>query len=228
MLAMRRCTASACALILGCGRVGFEPVADAPAPLPRFVQSNVIYDVGTTSSSLAFGKDTTAGDLIVVTNGSTQTAPATISDSAGNTFMNVIAYKNPDNGSWGHAWYAANISGGPDTVSLTYTGGGNHTIVILEYANVVGFDVTHSLNGTGTAETSGDAITTAANDVLVGFTHFPGGAAWTPDMSYTIRQVSQYDEVVDGMAGPPGPYAVTFTTSSSITWDAHVIAFKPR
>jgi hypothetical protein len=215
-----------CVALCACGRWGFDRVADAPPP--AYVQSNVFYDTGTTSSSVAFSKATSPGNLIVVTTGSTTSPPAAISDTAGNTYVNVIAYMNDDNGSWGHVWYATNITGGPDTISVSDVGSGNHTVAILEYADAVALDSAHSGAGTGTAQTSGDAFTSSASDLLVGFTHYPGGATWTPDAAYTIREVSQYDQVVDGLAGPPGPYAVTFTTATSITWDAHVIAFTPR
>ena len=109
-------------------------------------QSTALWNqTSTTTCAPTFGSNTGAGNLIVVWTSwqSTNTFTASVQDSypspTGDTFASAVgptlsAASTPTTG---QIFYAKNIHGGPDTVTVTYSGSGtvsSASCVIVEYS----------------------------------------------------------------------------------------------
>src|SRR6202008_4071972 len=66
-------------------------------------------------------------------------------------------------------YYAANIAGGTNTVTVTFSQAAAFPdIRILEYRGVTVLDVTAGASGSSTSASSGSATTTSANELIFG------------------------------------------------------------
>jgi len=183
---------------------------------------------GTKSNALDFPLATNEGNLIVVevdwSNGSDFVS---ISDSQGNAFTQVgTEQENADVGVKSRLYYAANISGGVDTVTTVVTGSpAYHEVYLHEYS---GLDSRSPLDAfsvevaKGTMFNSGSITTTASHDLLYGIeidSH--RGSA---DADWTTRSILDSNVAADRDAPSPGTYAFTGQSlGASIAW---IVAFK--
>src|SRR6267378_2150943 len=133
----------------------------------------------------SFGSANTAGNLIVVAVeiGATATdRQAMITDTQGNTYVpatSQVTWRTVGGGSSAQIFYAANIKGGANTVTMTLAGGATawNQIEIHEYSGLSTtspLDVTASAFGTtGTSPftaSSGSAVTTAVSAAQINLT----------------------------------------------------------
>src|SRR5206468_1571208 len=91
-----------------------------------------------------------------------------VQDSAGNTYALAIG-PTSGTGLRQSIYYAKNIVGGANTVTVTFSQAAAYPDVrVVEYRGVSALDVTASGSGTGTTSSSAAATTTAANELIFG------------------------------------------------------------
>ena len=124
----------------------------------------------TASVPVSYPAAQTAGDLNVVVVGWNDTTATvqSVKDSAGNTYSLAIG-PTSGTGLQQSIYYAANIVGGSNTVTVTFSRRRRYPdIRILEYRGVTTLDVTAGASGSSTAANSGAATTTSANELIFG------------------------------------------------------------
>jgi hypothetical protein len=112
----------------------------------------------------------TAQDLNIVVVGWNDTTATvqSVKDSAGNTYSLAIG-PTSGTGLRQSIYYAANIVGGSNTVTVTFNQAATYPDVrILEYKGVSTLDVTAGASGNSATASSGAATTTAANELIFG------------------------------------------------------------
>src|ERR1700730_8762714 len=88
------------------------------------------------SVSLAFTSNNAAGSLIIVMAGGINSSGAGVTDTNGNTYyqiyLDAVTYGA---GNARGAWYAMNVAGGPNTVTVGWTGTPTYSagVCIAEY-----------------------------------------------------------------------------------------------
>ena len=206
-----------------------QMVALKPAPpgtLP-FVQAVGNVEPGT-APSLSFVNNTVAGDLIMVGMDFDGTAsPSSISDTQGNTFVQVGSQLTSPEGTGTRVYYAKNIAGGADTVTVNWSvASANVEIYLAEYS---GLDPTNPIDaqagatGPAGAVSSGNATTTVSGDIIYGYCQ--GDTACTVGSGFTARSTYDQNLIEDMTAGSPGSYAATATANNG--WTMQMVALKP-
>src|SRR5262245_4216682 len=195
-------------------------------------------DAGTTtSSSLAFPAGNTAGNwLAVVVRAGLTGQEFTVTDTRGNTYRQVVQLNEMLDAVTLGLYYAENIAGGPNTVTVSDTlTGGTLRFAILEYAGVA---ASGSLDGTPAVaeETSASlasapTTTTANGDLILGVLSTSGAATFTAGAGFTLEEqvpVAPNAElaVEDQKQTAAGPIAATATLGSGQAWAAAVAAFR--
>ena len=113
------------------------------------VQANSVQGSGVGSVSTAFPVSNTAGNLILAfVRMSTTSQTVTLSDSAGNTYVQAVAQVQNSDGSQARLFYAKNILGAPaNTVTATFSSTNNHPwLAIYEFK---GLSTTNPLDQVG-------------------------------------------------------------------------------
>ncbi|MDQ2775354.1 MAG: S8 family serine peptidase [Acidobacteriota bacterium] len=183
---------------------------------------------------------TGAGHFLAVQINNGDATVASVSDTQKNTFTKAVSLKvgNQDI----EIWYAMNITGGADTVTVT---GNSNTSYIWaaasEYSGVAttnALDAKTSASGSGQSASSGNTLTTTqANEVVIGIADWYScnpNTIPTPGTGYTSRQtascLANSDETVaqDRVLSSAGTYSVTATgaNSSDSTWIVLGASFK--
>ena len=120
--------------------------------------------------SVSFPAAQTAGDLNVVAvgwNDGTATVQS-VKDSAGNNYSLAIG-PTVGTGLEQSIYYAANIAGGSNSVTVTFSQAASYPDVrALEYRGVTALDVTAGASGSSASANSGSATTTSANELIFG------------------------------------------------------------
>src|SRR2546428_3100412 len=116
---------------------GFLP-KDAHAAIALVQRTSNYSSPAVTTLSKAFNSNNTAGNFIVVwtrwNSSATINFDASVSDSAGNAYQSLSPLQNASAGFKGQIFYARNIVGGANTVTVTISGNiGEVAIDILEY-----------------------------------------------------------------------------------------------
>jgi hypothetical protein len=160
--------------------------------LPGLVQSAKNDFGGAVSSQVkAFGSNNTAANMIVVlaSNAGTNAGTVTISDTNLNTYTNLFTDVTI-NGSVQAAWFALNIAGGANTVTVSWsTGAQSSAMAIAEYSNVLtaaALDQSNKSTGTGNWSTP-TLTTTQGVELLVAFSANANGGE-TVNSPFTQRQ----------------------------------------
>src|SRR5262249_17800029 len=128
------------------------------------VQSGAVRGTGAASVSQAFPGGNTAGNLIVAfVRMSSTSQTVRVTDTAGNSYLDVVSQTQTADGHQIHILYASNVKGGTNTVTATFSATNNHPwLAIYEYSGVNAVDRTAHSQGNGTAANSGPTATTAA------------------------------------------------------------------
>ena len=188
----------------------------------------------TTSASLAFSSNNTAGNFIAVAiraGGSSQRF--TVSDSRGNRYQQAIATNNGSDDTLA-IYYAQNIAGGPNTVTVSDTVPGTMRFAILEYAGIAAsnpLDVTVAAQGSGTNPSSGSVTTTGNGDLLLGAVTTANSPGFAAGSGYTIEESVPAapgtkltaEDRVQAVAGSASAAA---TLLASDNWAAALAAFR--
>jgi hypothetical protein len=171
----------------------------------------------------------TAGDLNIVVVGWNDTTATVqlVKDSAGNNYNLAIG---PTSGTAlrQSIYYAANIVGGNNTVTVTFNQAAAFPDVrILEYRGVTTLDVTAGASGNSTTPNSGSATTTSPNELIFGadtiFTTTAGAGS-----GFTSRIITSPDSDLaeDKIVTSAGANSATATLSSSGPWVMQMVTFK--
>ncbi len=191
-----------------------------------------------TSATLAFNSNNTAGNWIgVCIRAGRSSEVFTVTDSRGNTYHQAVQLNmtvDTPNGDTIAIFYAQNIAAGANTITVSDTISATLRFAILEYSGVATtnpLDVTASAQGTSTSPNSGNATTTASDDLLL-------GAIATADVTnYTTPSGVEIEEHVpaepntkliaeDKLQTSAGTASASATLASSDPWGAVLAAFK--
>jgi hypothetical protein len=194
-------------------------------------------DAGTTNTStLAFETTNTAGNWIGVVIRASSTGQAfTVSDTRGNTYRRAVEYGETVDATTLGVYYAENIAGGANTVTVRDTLGGTLRFAIFEYAGVAtsgSLDVVTAGQGTGITLTSGPLTTTANGGLVLAMLSTADGLTFTAGSGYALREEvpaapSAKLGVMDRIQVAAGVTTATATVSASNAWGVAAAAFRP-
>lgn len=198
---------------------------------------------GTTSSeSESFVA--TAGEFVIVSVFWTATATVSVTDTLGSHYVSLPVQNNPACPVRAQLWYAENIDGGNDTLTVTVTSGATSlAFSAAGYSGVAlagSFDT--SIGTTPTAATheitAGTMTTTGANDLIVtAFADATDSGTMTPGLDYraVVTETTFYSLLEDRANVPPGSYTPTAnlpvdngTPRMDSCWTAVAAAFRSQ
>jgi len=193
----------------------------------------------TASSTLAFNSNNTAGNWIaVVIRAGKAGQVLTVSDARGNAYHTAIQFNvttDAPNGDTLGVFYAENIAGGANTVTVAESINGNTLrFAILEYSGVAlanSLDVVSTAQGTSATANSSNALTTANGDLLLGAILTGNPATFTAAAGYTIEEgvpASPNTKLAaeDQIQAAAGSVSAGVTFGSSDSWGVGLAAFK--
>jgi phosphatidylinositol-3-phosphatase len=193
----------------------------------------------------SFPADTAAGDLIVlaVSWDTSRGAQPRVSDSQGNSYSLATNGNNTTFQQGLAIFYAANVKGGADTVTLSVSVAASYLrLNVQEYTGVA---TTNPVDGTaqnidtkGTSAangvTSDSGVTTQTGDLIFGAVMGDSGNNTTVTAGTGATQrVVGHNGADDPLASEDliqtsaGSVAATFTFSMAGSYQAHMVAFKP-
>jgi hypothetical protein len=211
-----------------------EVNADARGPdaevVPfAYVQSNWHTAADEAFAAVDFINDQIAGDLNVVIVGWAAAPDVVITDDRNNVYQ-VAQTARTQNSVGQTIYYAENIAGGPNKVSVAFQGGSATfpDIRILEYAGPVregAFLGGTTKLGTGTGMSSDPLRVDAPHALLVaGFT--VGASTTDGGAGYTERINTDHGDYVEDMViTAPGSYSATATQSGATAYIVQLVAF---
>jgi hypothetical protein len=204
-------------------------------PPVSFIQGAASLNDGSSKTiAQAFASNVQAGDLIAVAISWGNSSAVTCKDSLGNTFAVAATEYDKNNDQSLAICYAANSKAGADTVTATFGSSvAWRRILVHEYKGIATtspVDASAEATSTGTAVTSGVAITTVPNDLVFGDVENDTGATTvTSGTGFAKREsLSDVDDTAseDLIQAVPGSTAITFTFAASETYLAQMVAFK--
>jgi len=186
----------------------------------------------TSSVTVQFPAAQTPGNLNVVAVGwnDTATTVQSVMDSLGNQYT-LAAGPTKGTGLTQSIYYAKNILGGSNTVTVTFSAPAEFPDVrILEYTGADPnnpFDVSASAIGKSSSANSGSATTNFANELIFGADMVATGNA-AAGTSFTPRIITPHDSDLaeDRIVTSSGTYNATATLTSSGSWIMQMATFK--
>ena len=200
-------------------------------------QSYAVQGSAAVSLSAAFPASNTAGNLIIAfVRMSTSTQTVTMSDAAGNVYVDAVSKVQTADGSQVHILYAKNVAGGANTVRAAFSSTNAHPwLAIYEFSNLsktAPLDQVASAQGSSSSASTGPTrATTSANELLFVGTGLPSSFSGSASAGsgYTLRQqntstsrASTETAVVSAM----GSYTGTTTLSVTANWSAVIATFR--
>jgi len=181
-----------------------------------------------TTVSVPYSGAQTAGDLNIVVVGWNDTVADVLSvqDSAGNIYSRAIG-ATTGTGLRQSIYYAPNIAGGANTVTVTFNRAANHPdIRILEYRGVTTLDVAAGASGRSATPNSGSVTTTAPNELIFG-ANMVSSITKSAGTGFTSRVITSPDSDIaeDRIVSSIGTYTATANTSTGY-WVIQVVTFK--
>jgi uncharacterized protein (TIGR03437 family) len=178
--------------------------------------------------SVPFKSKTTAGDLILVgIDFESNATPSAVTDSQGNTYTQIGTQLASPGGTYSRVYYANNVQGGSDTVTIQFSANSSFLDVYLtEYSGVDPTNPIDAQAGTSGASgeaSSGTATTTATGDVI--YVYCVGDWACTAGSGFTARSTLDENLIEDMPVGNPGPYAAAAIATNG--WTMQMVALKP-
>jgi len=171
---------------------------------------------------------TTKGNLVVVGFDYTGTTFTSIADNQGNAFTQVGTEITSPGGARTRLYYARNIKGGSETVTINLAANPPYLeVYAAEYAGIdttTPLDVSAQATGSASSATSGSIVTTTANDVIVGLCI--GDNSCTAGSGFTARSTYHSNLLEDRVLATAGSTAATGTASSG--WAVIMAAFRPQ
>jgi hypothetical protein len=186
-----------------------------------------------TTCTATFGSTTAAHDLIVVWSfWQSSTLTASVADSLANTYGSAVGPTTRPGASGGNAqiFFAKNVAGGTDTVTVTYSGSTTAcNVVAADYSGAdqnSPLDAVAANTGNSSALDSGSATPSFANEVV-----FVGGSADAGTVSvgngFSPVQTSGGNVVEDDIRiSNIGQQHATASLTSSANWVMQVATFR--
>ena len=208
-----------------------------PSPI-TLLQSKSVEGSFIGSVSTGFTASNTAGNLIVAfVRMSTSTQTVAVTDSAGNTYTDAVAQPQTTDGHQIHIFYARNITGGPNTVTATFSASNNHPwLAIYEYS---GLNQNHPLDQTAHAQGSNSSpstgpsgTTTNPNElVFVGLgmvNNFGGTVTVGNGYGLQLQDTNTSRAANETLTvSSTGPFTGTFRLNAGTNWSAVLATFTP-
>jgi hypothetical protein len=207
---------------------GFQPIT--------LVQSAATEASGVSSISAPFSSANAAGNLIIAfVRMSSTSQTVTVTDSAGNIYIDAISQVQTADGHQVHIFYAKNVAGSANTVTAHFSAANNHPwIAVYEYSGLnttAPLDTTAHAQGSGsTASTGATPSTTSSNELVFAATGLP--ASYTGSVSAgTGYALTQQDTGASRAANEAastsstGSVTGTFSLGSATNWTAVVATF---
>jgi hypothetical protein len=178
--------------------------------------------------SLAFPSNTQAGDLLLVAfDYDSNATPSSLTDSLGDVFTEVGSQLRSPGGALSRVYYAKNIKGGADTVTVTLSASSSYLeLYLTEYSGINTtnpIDAEAGASGNAGAVSSGNATTTVAGDMIYGYCD--GDGACTVGSGFSALSTLNSNLSEDKQAGGAGSYAATGSSNSG--WTMQMVALKP-
>jgi hypothetical protein len=155
------------------------------------VQHNSI-DAGPITSALSFATNNTAGNWIgvAIRGGSSNSQVFTVTDSNGNTYKQAYRLGLTSTAVTFAMYYAENIKGGANTVTVSQTVSGPQRFAILEYSGVATSNsldaVPVTAQGNSATPSSGSLTTSASGDLLLATIVSTTSGSFTAGSGYVI------------------------------------------
>jgi hypothetical protein len=210
------------------GQSGIAAVTVLPPPPVTFVQAKALGQPAQVLS-VPLKAATAAGNLVVVAFDYTGTTFTSISDSQGNVFTQVGSEVVSPGGAATRMYYAKNIKGGAETVTVTL--GDSTSSLEIYVAEYRGADPISPLDGsaqnvgpTDSPVTSGTFVTTSASDRIVAYC--VGDTYCHSGKGFAARSTLHDNLLEDRQVGAAGSYAATAFAGSS--WGIVAGAFRQR
>jgi hypothetical protein len=192
----------------------------------------------TVSSSLSFATANSSGNWIAVCIRAGRAGEVlTVTDSNGNAYRRAVQFNvtsDVPNGDTLGIFYAENIKGGPNTVSVADTISATLRFAIFEYSGVAttnSLDAVASSQGVGSLANSGTVATTSSGDLLLGaiITGNPDG--FGAGSGYAIEEsvpVPPNTKLIaeDAIQASSGAASAGASLSASQAWGASMAAFR--
>jgi hypothetical protein len=179
------------------------------------------------SLSLSFSANTSPGDLILVAfDFASGVTPTSVTDSQGNTFTEVGSQLTTPGDAASRVYYARNIAGGADTVTIKLSANSVWLEAYLtEYsgANTASpIDAQAGAAGSTTAVSSGAAATSAAGDRILGYC--VADYSCSAGSGFTARSTFNGNLIEDITAATTGSFAATASANNG--WSMQMVAIK--
>jgi hypothetical protein len=182
------------------------------------------------SLAVAYPVAQTAGNMNVVAVmwGDTTSTVSSVTDSQKNTYVLAVGPATAS-GLSSALYYAANIIGGSNTVTVTFnTTAAWPNVNVMEYSGLSTsnpLDVTSAGTGAGTTANSGSATTTSASELIVGAGN-PVTTFTAAGSGFTSRVINSFGGISeDKIVNATGSYNATATMTSG-GWVMQVATFK--
>jgi hypothetical protein len=175
----------------------------------------------------------TAGNLNIVAVGWNDTTSTvnTVTDTRGNTYTLALG-PTSGTGVRQSIYYARNIAGGSNTVTVTFNQAATFVDVrIFEYSGLDTtnpLDVTAGAAGTGTSANSGSVTTTAANELIFGAGTTAGSFNNTGSPGFIVRVLTNPDADIgeDKTVSSTGSYNAVGGLFNSAAWVMQMATFR--
>jgi hypothetical protein len=204
-----------------------QPIPPPIAVVQHFSNRNTN---GVTSHAVAFPSSVADHNTIVVAVGwGNPSITASVTDSAGNTYSSAVGPTSmPTSGFAQQVFYAADVTGGNITVTVTYSAStGDSRVAIHELGNVNKdpLDVTAFSTGISGPPTSGLATTNFANELLFGWSLSNLGTQADTGAGFTQLESPGLEATEFKIVSSVDSYAATFTSTGG-DWAAQLATFK--
>ena len=200
------------------------------------VQHNSVDAGTTTTASLAFKSSNTAGNWIAVAvrGGYSSAQVFTVTDTNGNTYKQGAQVGFTGSAVTLAIYYAENIKGGANTITVTESVSSPFRIAILEYSGVAtsnSLDVTAVATSTSSSPNSGNLSTTANGDLLLSSIASTNSGTFTAGTGYTIRDFDPAEPntkliTEDQLQSSAGVTSASASLAAADSWGAVLIAVK--
>lgn len=202
------------------------------------VQVQAVGNSGTgTTGTCAFTSNVTAGNFIVA-HVSSAVAAITPTDTRGHTYLASQAESVVNTNNRTRLYYVANITGGANTVQVTFGSSSKWILNIAEYSGIKTTSPLLQVNagtGFGTAANSGNITITVADTMLLGSGTIENSAGdpITPGTNWgeVLNTATGANTPATGylearLTSATGTYDATATLASSTNWAWQIAAFE--
>jgi hypothetical protein len=205
---------------------------------PALIQGATMDAGVATSATMAFPSNNTAGNFIAVcVRGGASGETFAVTDSRGNTYRPAlllnVTLDVPVGDTLG-IYYAENISGGANAVTVSGSASATIRMGIMEYSGIVNtnsLDATASAQGVSALPNSGNAITSFGGDLILGAILSADPETWSAGTGSSLVQsvpAQPYAKLIDEswVQAAAGRTSANATLHTSDPWGAGIAAFK--